>query len=111
MIVILLCKFTEFPWKELGDGASVCDVGGGVGNISLRLAKAYPTLNLKLQDLPECMVQAKNEIWPKECPEAIAEKRIEFEAIDFLTESPIKGCNVYYVSRFFARIFSKFYTE
>ena len=88
----------EFPWKELGDGASVCDVGGGIGNITLQLAKAYPTLKLKLQDLPERIVQAKNEVWPKECPEAIKENRIQFEPIDFLTQSPVEGCNVYYVS-------------
>ncbi|KAF8815775.1 S-adenosyl-L-methionine-dependent methyltransferase [Phlegmacium glaucopus] len=88
---------TEFPWKELGDGASVCDVGGGIGNIVLQLAKAYPTLDLKLQDLPERILQAKNEVWPKRCPEAIAEKRIQFEPIDFLSESPIQGCNVYYL--------------
>lgn len=95
---LLLTKSTEFPWKELGDGASVCDVGGGIGNITLQLAKAYPTLNLKLQDLPERILQAKNEVWPKQCPEAITEKRIQFEPIDFLSESPIQGCNVYYVS-------------
>ena len=82
----------------MGDGASVCDVGGGIGNITLQLAKAYPTLNLKLQDLPERILQAKNEVWPKQCPEAITEKRIQFEPIDFLSESPIQGCNVYYVS-------------
>ena len=63
----------------------------------MQLAKAHPTLQLKLQDLPERILQAKNEVWPKECPEAIQENRIEFEPIDFLSESPIKDCNVYYV--------------
>ena len=82
----------------MGHGASVCDVGGGIGNITLQLAKAYPNLNLKLQDLPERMIQARNEVWPKECPQALKEKRIEFKAIDFLAESPIPGCNIYYVS-------------
>ena len=105
--LLLLTNFyiyaiTEFPWKELGDGASV---GGGIGNITLQLAKAYPTLNLKLQDLPECILQAKQEVWPKECPEAITENRIQFEPIDFLRESPIQGCDVYYVSKIFARNF------
>ena len=62
----------------MGRGTSVCDVGGGIGNMTLQLAKAYPTLNLKLQDLPERILQAKNEIWPKECPEAIEEEHIDF---------------------------------
>lgn len=84
-----------FPWGELGHGASVCDLGGGIGHVTMQLAKAHPTLQLKLQDLPERILQAKNEVWPKECPEAIQENRIEFEPIDFLSESPIKDCNVY----------------
>jgi hypothetical protein len=41
--------------------------------------------------------QAENEVWPKECPEAIAERRITFEPIDFFASSPVPGCNIYYV--------------
>ena len=89
--------WVEFPWKELGDGATVCDVAGGVGNICLQLAKTHPNLRLILQDLPERIQQAKNEVWPKKCPEAIAEGRIAFEPIDFFASSPVPGCNVYYV--------------
>ncbi|KAF7349310.1 3-O-methyltransferase 2 [Mycena sanguinolenta] len=70
-----------YPWSKLGPGATVCAI----------LAE------LKLQDLPDRMVQAENEVWPVECPEAIAENRIEFKAIDFFTESPIAGCDVYYL--------------
>ena len=98
LLISTSIQSAEFPWNELGDGASVCDVGGGVGAMTLQLAKRYPTLNLKLQDLPERILQAKNEVWPELCPEAIKEKRIQFEPIDFLSESPIQGCNVYYVS-------------
>jgi hypothetical protein len=75
----------------------VCDVGAGIGNITLQLAKAHPHLQLKLQDLPERVVQAREEVWPKQCPEAIEENRIAFESIDFFTESPIPNCDVYYV--------------
>ena len=81
--IFISIQSTEFPWKELGDGASVCDVGGRMRNVTLQLAKSYPTLNLKLQDLHERILQAKDEIWPKECPEAIKENRIQFEPIDF----------------------------
>ena len=89
--------WVEFPWKELGEGATVCDVAGGIGNISLQLAKAYPNLRLILQDLPERIQQAKNEVWPKECPEAITEHRIVFEPFDFFASSPVPGCDIYYV--------------
>ncbi|KAF9040755.1 S-adenosyl-L-methionine-dependent methyltransferase [Panaeolus papilionaceus] len=87
----------SFPWKDLPHGTSIVDVGGGVGNITLQLAKKYPTLQLKLQDLPERIVQAKNEVWPEKCPEAIAEQRIEFKALDFFAESPIPNCDIYYL--------------
>ncbi|KAJ7895694.1 S-adenosyl-L-methionine-dependent methyltransferase [Mycena leptocephala] len=88
---------TAYPWQDLGKGAIVCDLGGGVGTMTMQLAKAHPQLQLKLQDMPDRMVQAKNVIWPEQCPEALQENRIEFKAINFLTESPIQGCDVYYL--------------
>ncbi|KAJ7661851.1 S-adenosyl-L-methionine-dependent methyltransferase [Mycena rosella] len=88
---------TGYPWQDLGKGATVCDLGGGVGTMTMELARAHPHLQLKLQDMPERMVQAKNTIWLAHCPEALKENRIEFKAIDFFTESPIPGCDVYYL--------------
>jgi hypothetical protein len=41
LAIFISVPSAEFPWKELGDNASVCDVGGGIGNITLQLAKAY----------------------------------------------------------------------
>ncbi|KAJ6548154.1 S-adenosyl-L-methionine-dependent methyltransferase [Mycena vulgaris] len=86
-----------YPWGDLGPGATVCDLGGGVGGISIQLARAHPELQLKLQDLPDRMVQAENVVWPAECPEAMKENRIQFKAIDFFAEAPIVGCDVYYL--------------
>ncbi|KAG6856203.1 hypothetical protein H0H87_006599 [Tephrocybe sp. NHM501043] len=85
-----------FPWGELPDGASVCDVGGGVGALTIQLAKAFPNLHYKLQDTPERIRQAQEEVWPEKCPESIEQNRIEFKAMDFLVESPIANCDVYY---------------
>ena len=104
----LTCVWVEFPWQELGTGATVCDVGGGVGNMSLQLAKAHPNLRLILQDLPERIQQAKNEVWPKEYPEAIAEGRITFEPIDFFASSPVPGCDIYYVRDIYLSSFLPF---
>ncbi|TFK39899.1 S-adenosyl-L-methionine-dependent methyltransferase [Crucibulum laeve] len=87
----------DFPWYELPSGASVCDVGGGVGTVSMKLAKAYPHLKFKLQDTPQCIEKAQNDIWPSLYPEAVLQKRIEFKAMDFLVESPIRGCHIYYL--------------
>ena len=91
------CLQPGFPWKELSLGTTVCDVGGGIGTIMMQLAHSYPHLQLTLQDLPERVMQAQNEIWPERCPEALKEGRIEFKAMDFFAESPIKGCDIYYV--------------
>ncbi|KAF9033801.1 S-adenosyl-L-methionine-dependent methyltransferase [Panaeolus papilionaceus] len=87
----------QFPWMDIGHGASVCDVGGGVGNMLIALSKRYPTLQLTLQDLPERTLQAKTEVWPVKCPQAIAENRIDFVPIDFLKEAPVPGCEIYYL--------------
>ncbi len=87
-----------FPWNSLRKGAIVCDVGGGTGVTSMQLANMYPNLRIVLQDLPAPIELAKNEIWPKSCPAAIEDGRVEFKAFDFLTESPVKGCDVYFVS-------------
>ena len=99
-LVFYAC-WVEFPWKELGYGATICDVGGGIGNISLQLARAYyPNLRLILQDLTERIQQAKNEVWPKEYPEAISERRITFESIDFFAASPVPSCIMFVKSNF-----------
>lgn len=88
----------EYPWKSLASGATVCDVGGGIGAMSMKLSKAHPHLRLKVQDMPDRMAQAQDVFWPKECPEAIIENRVGFKAIDFFVEPPISGCDIYYVS-------------
>ncbi|KAG6896298.1 hypothetical protein C0992_009251 [Termitomyces sp. T32_za158] len=88
---------TDFPWGKFPPGTTVNDVGGGFGNIAMELIKAYPNLQLKLQDLPRCIHQAETQIWPKFLPSAIAEKRIEFKAMDFFVEPPIPGCDIYYL--------------
>jgi len=76
--------------------------------MSLQLARAHPNLRLILQDLPERIQQARSEVWPKECPEAIAEGRIAFEPIDFFASSPVPGCDVYYVRDTFFSSFLPF---
>jgi methylase of polypeptide subunit release factors len=94
---ISLTTAKDFPWNKLPKGTTVCDVGGGVGNISIKLAKHYPTLHLVLQDLPQPLDTAEKKIWPERCPEAISENRIEFIPLDFLKGAPKKGCDIYYV--------------
>lgn len=51
-----------FPWKELLPGSTVCDVGCGIGHISLALAKTNPHLQLTLQDQPQVLELARD-VW------------------------------------------------
>ncbi|KAG5715542.1 Sterigmatocystin 8-O-methyltransferase, partial [Termitomyces sp. T112] len=87
---------SDFPWGKYPAGTIVNDVGGGIGTMAMELIKAFPNLLLKLQDRPDRIHQAEMEVWPELLPSAIAEKRIEFKAIDFFVDSPIEGCDVYY---------------
>jgi hypothetical protein len=88
----------DFPWASLPSGAVINDLGGGTGIVLLELAKEYPHLQLILQDLPDQIEIARTEFWPKECPKALEEGRIDFKTINFLREPPVPGCDVYYVS-------------
>ncbi|KAI0342293.1 S-adenosyl-L-methionine-dependent methyltransferase [Trametopsis cervina] len=88
---------TEYPWHALPAGTTVCDVGSGIGAVTLELAKAHPGLKLILQDMPGVLQYAKDETWPKEAPEAIAEGRVEFLPMDFFKESPKEGCDFYFL--------------
>ncbi|KAK0214404.1 O-methyltransferase-domain-containing protein [Armillaria fumosa] len=86
-----------FPWGSLRDGTAVCDVGGGIGVISMQLADTHHNLRIVLQDLPSQIEMAKDEVWPKLCPAAILDGRVQFKTIDFFSESPVKDCDIYFL--------------
>lgn len=88
---------TEYPWEELVPGSTVCDIGSGVGTVTLELAMAHPGLKLILQDMPSILKYAETVYWPKECPQALQDQRVKFVPIDFFEESPFPGCDVYFV--------------
>ncbi|KAG1742550.1 O-methyltransferase-domain-containing protein [Suillus lakei] len=88
-----LAVLTHFPFEKY---STVVDVGGGIGAFSLPLAKMHKNLKITIHDLPEALVQARG-IWARECPEALAEKRVEFEDLNFFEQVPVKGKDVYYL--------------
>ncbi|KAI0060967.1 S-adenosyl-L-methionine-dependent methyltransferase [Artomyces pyxidatus] len=90
----------KYPWSTLSAGTTVCDVGGGIGAVLILLGQKYPHLKLTLQDLPNVMDQAR-QFWQEGCPEAIQDGRIDFVAIDFFKEPPVKGQDIYYVKQVF----------
>ncbi|TFY79279.1 hypothetical protein EWM64_g4731 [Hericium alpestre] len=74
--------------------ATIVDVGGGFGGMSLDLAKRYPSLSFIVQDEPEVIAQA-SDIWKQEMPTALESRRVKLMAHDFFSEQPVKGADVY----------------
>jgi len=48
---------TAYAWKSLPQDALVVDVGGGVGSVSLTLAREHKNMKIVIQDKP-AVVQA-----------------------------------------------------
>lgn len=71
----------SFDWASLGK-ATVVDVGGAQGAISVLLAEVFPNLHFVVQDLPEVILGGREKV-----PAQIA-LRIEFVAHDFFTDQP-----------------------
>ncbi|KAG2074762.1 S-adenosyl-L-methionine-dependent methyltransferase [Suillus decipiens] len=88
-----LAVLTHFPFEKY---STVVDVGGGIGAFSLPLAKTHKNVKITIHDLPEALVQARG-IWANECPEALAENRVEFEELNFFEQVPVKGKDIYYL--------------
>ena len=63
----------------------------------MHFAKACPQLHVTLQDSPSTIEQAKT-LWKSTAPDIVNEGRVDFAPIDFLKESPVKGCDYYFVS-------------
>lgn len=89
--------FTGFPWNNLPPETSVCDLGSGIGYISLDIMRLNPGIRIVLQDLEETIEHAKA-FWQDSALEAVTEGRVRFVAVDFFKESPVADCDIYYVS-------------
>jgi hypothetical protein len=50
---------SDFPWEDVPSGTTFCDVGGGIGSVSMELVKAHSNLKVTLQDLPCVIEQAR----------------------------------------------------
>lgn len=78
-----------FGWGSLG-GATVVDVGGGHGPVSIGLAEVFPDLKFIVQDLPNVLEGA-----PASLPAALKE-RVSFMTYNFLELQPVQGAEVYF---------------
>jgi len=48
-----------FPWGSIAKGAKVVDVGGGIGSVSLTVARQFPELKFIIQDVPSMIGQGE----------------------------------------------------
>jgi len=62
----------------------------------LGLLQAHSHLRAVVQDM-EPVMEAAEKFWEVEYPEAIKSQRIDFKAIDFFKDTPIKGCDYYFM--------------
>jgi len=86
-----------FDWTSLPDNEIVVDVGGGVGNVAIRISKANPKLKVICQDLPKTVEAAKN-YWKGEEEKAIISSgRVSFEENNFFSTQPVQNASVYFV--------------
>ena len=46
-------------WDSVPNGGLVVDVGAGVGNVALQIARARPDLHIVIEDRPPVIEQAK----------------------------------------------------
>lgn len=79
-----------YPWGKFPQ-ATVVDIGGGNGQYSVALAKAYPDLKLVVQDVPG-MSEAGRENLPAEL-----RGRIQFTEHDMFKPQPVEGADIYFL--------------
>jgi len=85
-----------FPWGDAPPGTIVNDVGGGLGYMTMHIAKMHPNINVIVQDLEETVNQAIG-YWNGFGPELVEADRVDFLPFDFFQESPIPDCDYYYL--------------
>jgi hypothetical protein len=75
-----------FPWGTIGQ-ATLVDIGGSHGQITIGIVRRFPNVKCIIQDLPGTIAAAP------QLPEF--EDRVSFMAHDFFEEQPVKGAEVY----------------
>ncbi|THG98942.1 hypothetical protein EW026_g3332 [Hermanssonia centrifuga] len=78
---------TSYEWNTLPKGAVFVDVGSGLGNFSLEVAKIRPDLTYILEDRPPVMEKAKK-YWEEQAPSISAAGNIHFIGHDFFNPQP-----------------------
>ena len=84
-----------YDWKSLGK-ASLVDIGGSRGHVSIAIAQVAPEMSFVVQDLPEVISQVSDVP-----PPAGLEHRLKYEVYNFHDPQPVTTADVYFLRRIF----------
>lgn len=70
---------------------TVVDVGGAHGNVSVALARRYPSIHCIVQDQPEVISEGRKRLDPD------LEPQVTFMAHDFFADQPLRNVDVFYL--------------
>ncbi|KAJ7634558.1 S-adenosyl-L-methionine-dependent methyltransferase [Roridomyces roridus] len=87
-----------YPWATLPKNSVVCDVGGGYGHHTIGLLKEFPHLKIVVQDLPSVVEESRQSLADNKDLSVALKQRVEHIPLDFFKDSPVKRCDVYYLS-------------
>ncbi|KAI5119663.1 hypothetical protein M0805_007754 [Coniferiporia weirii] len=76
-----------FDWSSVPKDGLVVDVGGSTGHVSLEIAKAFPALNIVVEDRPAVVKEAKD-YWQANLPAHVTAGKVHFIGLDFFEAQP-----------------------
>ncbi|KAI7788544.1 O-methyltransferase [Diaporthe eres] len=82
-----------WDWQLLSPGSTVVDIGGSRGTVSYALARAFPNPKFVVQDLPEIVSKAQEQVGV----EREVASRVSFVPHDFFSAQPVKNAEVYFL--------------
>ncbi|KAJ7147632.1 O-methyltransferase [Mycena crocata] len=97
-----------FRWSALPEKMLVVDVGGGIGSISLEIAKANDHLHFIVQD-KAAVIQEGEKYWERQLPGCIDSGIVRFQASDFFGPQAVTNADVFLL-RFICHDWSDTYT-
>ncbi|KAI6131221.1 hypothetical protein EV401DRAFT_2118090 [Pisolithus croceorrhizus] len=97
----IIMSSSAFPFNKY---STVVYIGGGIGAFSLPLAKVHKHMKITVHNLPEALRPGMS--GQKYCPGAIQENQVEFSELDFFTQVPVLGWDIYYMQFLFLRLHS-----
>ncbi|KAK7038000.1 4-O-methyltransferase 1 [Favolaschia claudopus] len=82
--------------EKLPADAVVVDVGGSIGSVTLKLAKAFPHLRYVVQDLQKEITEGEK-FWATSAPELVKSGRVKLQVHSFFDPQPVKEAAVYFM--------------